>query len=50
MIKAEELLAISEEDDIDKIKMQHNGDCLVPETDLVYRDELLKTLEREVKI
>jgi histidinol-phosphatase (PHP family) len=31
---------------IDKIKMQHNGDCLVPETDLVYRDELIKTLEK----
>ena len=31
---------------IDKIKMQHNGDCLVPETDVVYRDEIFKTLEK----
>lgn len=30
---------------LDKIKMQYNDDCFIPETDKIYRDELLATLE-----
>lgn len=30
---------------LDKIKMQYKDDCFIPETDKIYRDELLATLE-----
>lgn len=30
---------------LDKIKMQYNRQCFVPETDVVYREELMNTLE-----
>ena len=30
---------------LDKIKMQYQGDCFIPETDPVYRQELIATLE-----
>ena len=30
---------------LDKIKMQHKADCFIPETDPVYKEELLATVE-----
>jgi histidinol-phosphatase (PHP family) len=30
---------------LDKIKMQYTGDCFIPETDTIYRKELMQTLE-----
>jgi histidinol-phosphatase (PHP family) len=30
---------------VDKIKMQYNHQCFLPETDMVYREELMNTLE-----